>query len=203
MKQIGEFAKENKVTIRALHHYEKLGLIVPIKTDAFTGYRYYDENQSNVLKTITYLKSLGFSLSEIKQIIISQMDEQVLKRHLYAKRSQALIDVNSTNIRYNRIVALLAAIDRQSQKTKFDLEEIINMNNKDVKTDMTEHELFQYKARGMYDNAIENNLPLCTMCIDIDRFKNVNDTFGHGVGDVVIERIKNVMINNSMELNND
>ena len=62
MKQIGEFANENQVTVKALHHYEKLGLISPAKVDEFSGYRYYDEAQSTQLKVITYLKSLGFSI---------------------------------------------------------------------------------------------------------------------------------------------
>jgi DNA-binding transcriptional MerR regulator len=62
MKQIGEFANENQVTVKALHHYEKLGLISPARVDESTGYRYYEDGQSKVLKTIMHLKSLGFPL---------------------------------------------------------------------------------------------------------------------------------------------
>lgn len=39
--QIGEFSKLCGVTVKTLHHYEKLGLITPSKVDPWTGYRYY------------------------------------------------------------------------------------------------------------------------------------------------------------------
>lgn len=66
-----------------------------------------------MLKTINYLKLLGFSLSEIKSIIIRNSDIENLKKHLYAKKQQALIDINCTEIRYKRIVALLNVFDKQ------------------------------------------------------------------------------------------
>ncbi len=201
MIPIGAFAKENNVTIRALHHYEQLGLIIPNNTDEFTGYRYYDESQSSAIMTINYLKSLGFSLSEVKQMMSSEMDASVLKQHLYAKKQQALMDVNSTNIRYNRIVELLNVLDKQTQNMKIDLKEIINMDNNDIKIEMNEHELFNFEARIMYERANKNNLPLCILCVDIDQFKRVNDNYGYDIGDIVIERIKNSIADNLTEIN--
>lgn len=41
--------------------------------------------------------------------------------------------------------------------------------------------------------------PLCAMIIDIDDFKNVNDTFGHQFGDEVIQSVSNTMKNTLRE----
>ena len=39
--KIGEFSRLGRVTVRALRHYEEIGLLVPEIVDRDTGYRYY------------------------------------------------------------------------------------------------------------------------------------------------------------------
>ncbi|MCK5758585.1 MAG: MerR family DNA-binding transcriptional regulator [Clostridiales bacterium] len=52
MLKIGDFARKNNVTVRALHHYEEIGLLEPAKTDKFTGYRYYEESQTKEFRIL-------------------------------------------------------------------------------------------------------------------------------------------------------
>lgn len=66
--KIGEFSRLCKVTVRTLRHYEKIGLLVPEIVDRWTGYRYYSINQLQRMLDILELKSLGFSLEEIKDL---------------------------------------------------------------------------------------------------------------------------------------
>jgi diguanylate cyclase (GGDEF)-like protein len=202
MKQIGEFARENNITIRALHHYEKLGLISPTKIDEFTGYRYYDETQSNIIGTITLLKSLGFSLSEIKSLLEGGIDIPTFKKYLYEKKHQAIIDMDSTSTRLTRIVGILKVLEKSDDKS-FSIKEIINMKNEGNPFNLTGHELFGYESRRMYEKSIEENIPLCTMTLDIDHFKRVNDDYGHDVGDVVIARIMNTITSSLININNN
>ena len=194
MKQIGEFANENQVTVKALHHYEKLGLIHPAKVDEFTGYRYYEENQSKQLSTITRLKALGFSLSEIKDLLEDKMEREYLLDFLYAKKRQAQMDADSASMRYLRIAALIEAMEKVNESDKFDIKEITNMKTEEVSTIREGHELFNMIARGSFEQAADKNKPLCTLCGDIDRFKKINDDFGHDVGDIVIERVMDVAL---------
>lgn len=69
--KIGEFAKACGTKISVLRHYDRKGLLKPVYIDRFTEYRYYDRSQIAVFKTINEMKAVGFSLSEIRQILYS------------------------------------------------------------------------------------------------------------------------------------
>ena len=63
-----EFAKRAGVTIRALHHYDRLGLLKPSgRTGA--GYRVYSDRDFARLEQIVALKFIGFPLSQIREIL--------------------------------------------------------------------------------------------------------------------------------------
>lgn len=66
--KIGEFSQLMQVTVKTLRHYETLGLLLPDEVDEWTGYRYYRIEQMQRLNDIRRLKSLGFSLDEIKEL---------------------------------------------------------------------------------------------------------------------------------------
>lgn len=66
--KIGEFSRLGRVTVRALRHYEEIDLPVPEIVDRDTGYRYYAVGQLQKIQSITTLKSLGYSLEEIRDL---------------------------------------------------------------------------------------------------------------------------------------
>lgn len=66
--KIGEFSRLSRVTVRALRHYEKIGLLVPEIVDRQSGYRYYTVAQLQKMQSIVKLKGLGYSLEEIGQL---------------------------------------------------------------------------------------------------------------------------------------
>ncbi|MEG0327064.1 MAG: MerR family transcriptional regulator [Erysipelothrix sp.] len=68
MFKIGAFSKITNTTIRTLHHYEDLGLFMPVKYNEKTGYRFYSSDQIKDLNKIKVLQEVGFSLSQIKEM---------------------------------------------------------------------------------------------------------------------------------------
>jgi len=64
---IGKMAALNHITVQTLRHYDKIGLLKPLRVDEETGYRYYDIKQSAILDMIQYMKSLGMSLEQIRE----------------------------------------------------------------------------------------------------------------------------------------
>ena len=85
--RIGEVAAFFNVSVKAIRIYEKKGIIKPAKVDAYTGYRYYTVEQVQQLNALVELKALGFSLDEIKEIMVGGMTNEKLIRALTRKRT--------------------------------------------------------------------------------------------------------------------
>lgn len=66
MYRIGEFSKMTNLSIRTLRYYDDIGLLVPEEVDVFTNYRYYGKRNLEEVKIIEELKSVGFTLEEIR-----------------------------------------------------------------------------------------------------------------------------------------
>lgn len=83
MKTVNEVSKLTGVSVRALHHYDAIGLLNPTQvTDA--GYRLYDDTALARLQTILLFRELQFPLKEIKSILDSPdfNREQALKQQI-------------------------------------------------------------------------------------------------------------------------
>jgi DNA-binding transcriptional MerR regulator len=65
---VKQLARLAGVSVRTLHVYDKLGLLIPsVRTDA--GYRYYDEPELLRLQQILFYKELDLSLKAIGEIL--------------------------------------------------------------------------------------------------------------------------------------
>ena len=88
MLRIGDFSKLSRISIRMLRHYDEIGILHPESVDDVTGYRYYSESQLPLAGKIQALKSLGFGLSMIKEILGKYEDAREMERFLVAKQKE-------------------------------------------------------------------------------------------------------------------
>jgi DNA-binding transcriptional MerR regulator len=68
MLSIGELAARSGLTVRTLHHYDRVGLLQPTAREP-SGYRCYGTTEVERLYRIRALKSLGLSLAEIAGVL--------------------------------------------------------------------------------------------------------------------------------------
>ena len=61
MLRIGEFSKLAKVSIKTLRYYDKIGLLKPAMIDSATQYRYYTDEQLEMIRLISMYKESGLS----------------------------------------------------------------------------------------------------------------------------------------------
>ena len=87
--KIGEFARLAQVTIKALHHYDELGLLKPATIDTLTNYRYYTLEQLPRIHRIVALKDLGLSLEQIRLMLDEEMPTEQIRGMLRLKQAEA------------------------------------------------------------------------------------------------------------------
>lgn len=78
MYHIKKAAQLSGVSVKTLHHYDKIGLLVPAKSE--NGYRTYSQADLERLQVILYYKYLGFSLEKIAELL--SQDDHALLPHL-------------------------------------------------------------------------------------------------------------------------
>ncbi len=94
MYQIGMFSKMNRITAKTLRHYDSIGLLKPECIDGFTGYRYYSSGQIHKLNKIIALKQMGLSLNDIKEIIDTPINIEIL---LKGKEDELNLEIKQKN----------------------------------------------------------------------------------------------------------
>jgi DNA-binding transcriptional MerR regulator len=65
---VKQLAALSHVSIRTLHFYHQIGLLIPASIAA-NGYRLYEQPQLLALQQILFYRELGFELRQIKQIL--------------------------------------------------------------------------------------------------------------------------------------
>lgn len=84
---IGEVSKLMNIPIKALHIYEKKGLIKPFYTNPLNGYRYYRHEQFFKIDVIRHAnKKLNISLTEIREMLFHEDSKESLLQILEKKK---------------------------------------------------------------------------------------------------------------------
>lgn len=100
---VGQVAELAGVTVRTLHHYEQIGLLVPSER-SYAGYRLYSAGDLDRLHHVLYYRELGFALPDIA----SALDEPAADGLTHLRRQRELLQD-----RLNRLTSLIAAIDKE------------------------------------------------------------------------------------------
>lgn len=93
MYKIGEFSKITNLTIKALRYYDEENILSP-SSRAENGYRIYDEADFEKARLIFFLRSMNFSIAEIKDIVVHYETEDDLQYYLIEKKDQIEKNIN-------------------------------------------------------------------------------------------------------------
>ena len=107
-----------------------------------------------------------------------------------------LVTLNDMTAIEMKNVELASTLEQLKQSEQAILEQNIKLETlatRDSLTGLLNRRAFLEKFEIDYIDAIENDTPLCALMTDIDFFKKVNDTYGHGVGDDVIRAVSTTL----------
>ena len=83
----------------------------------------------------------------------------------------------------------IAGIAEDITERKLAEERLMHLAHYDVLTSLPNRVLFYDRLRQALAQAKRNQWTVGVMLIDVDRFKNVNDTLGHAVGDQLLQQV--------------
>ncbi|MCI4645371.1 MAG: GGDEF domain-containing protein [Hyphomonadaceae bacterium] len=82
---------------------------------------------------------------------------------------------------------------KQIEKLNDELEDVRNLSMRDALTGIANRRAFDARIDAELAQAEASGSALCLALADIDRFKRVNDTFGHRIGDEVLRIFASVI----------
>lgn len=111
MLTIGQMAKLNNISEQTLRLYDKIGLLKPDIVSNQNRYRYYNIKQSARLDMIQYMKSLGMTLSDIKEQL-DQKDISLIKNILAKKTTHINEQLQALKYQKQAIERTIKSYDR-------------------------------------------------------------------------------------------
>ncbi len=105
---VGEVARLSRVSVRTLHHYDEIGLLVPSGRSP-GGYRLYSAADLRRLQQILLYRELEFGLDEIAGMLAdpdADTDDHLRRQHRLMRA------------RRDRVIALLGAIEKEMEARK-------------------------------------------------------------------------------------
>lgn len=79
-------------------------------------------------------------------------------------------------------------------KKRFD--EVVMLSVVDSLTHVYNRRYFQHRLRDEFERGRRYDRDFCCLIIDVDKFKDVNDTLGHPIGDKVLKSIADILRTN-------
>lgn len=132
---------------------------------------------------------------------ITQRDQRML---LLATSAAAVLLAFGTSlalVRHRRLTRLLkernTCIEQQRHALYEANQKLDALSRTDPLTDLANRRHFDERADKEYKRHQRNGAPLSLLVIDVDRFKSVNDGYGHATGDTYLRAIAQVAARNA------
>ncbi|WP_163835892.1 GGDEF domain-containing protein [Spartinivicinus ruber] len=142
--------------------------------------KYKNDLYSNILMSLTHE---SFPENKAKNLWYEIIDHMQKLNHTlgrYVGISVASLDY-LTNIKCTLVEPKIIEEDKITY--------VAQATTKDELTSLYLRDVFEVVLKKEMDVAKRNNTTLCLLMIDIDNFKEVNDTYGHQKGDEVLSKI--------------
>ena len=99
-----------------------------------------------------------------------------------------------------RIKALQDALEERERELSEVNSRLLKMAQTDSLTDLDNRRYLEQRLDEMFEHSRRLKEPVAVVLCDLDRFKSVNDTYGHQVGDVVLKELARILKREAREI---
>ncbi|MGV1099802.1 diguanylate cyclase [Thiovibrio sp. JS02] len=82
----------------------------------------------------------------------------------------------------------------ESLQRAMDYEDLFEQARRDMLTGLDNRRVFEERIGPLLETARRHNHPITVASMDLDRFKQINDTLGHAAGDHALRMVANTMV---------
>lgn len=104
----------------------------------------------------------------------------------FAITSKAMVDV------HDRVIGLAGAVQDISERKQAE-EQLEKLAYHDTLTGLANRALFQREINQVLERAKRSGEPAALLLLDLDRFKEVNDSLGHAAGDELLGKVGHII----------
>ena len=188
--------------------------------------RYKNDSEQNNLKLLTVLNSGDTLLEKAYRAVFESKSSEFIdqgKEYLvetlpmevsggrfwqiitYAQKDEFLGEIRANENQKYFIAGFIGLLSfllgwLLTRKAWQPLGELEDSANYDQLTNLYNRRYLENNAKELIDKAILQEQPLCVAILDIDNFKIINDTYGHAIGDEVIQIFSNRLRNQNRPL---
>jgi diguanylate cyclase (GGDEF)-like protein/PAS domain S-box-containing protein len=126
---------------------------------------------------------------KIGDLLDAVRDIREIEVNMHSAQGRAFTaELAAIQMDYDGEPAILVSLNDISQRKRLEAELFIQANT-DALTNISNRRHFMVQAEQELRRARRFGRDLSVMMIDLDHFKNVNDTYGHAAGDTVLETV--------------
>ena len=103
--------------------------------------------------------------------------------------ARALVVFKENSRERERLEFLTGSLERTTAELRRESDKVAHLARHDAMTGLSNRTSFTEQLSRVFATAMQDGTPFAVMCLDIDRFKDVNDALGHDCGDLLLQAV--------------
>ncbi len=140
---------------------------------------------------VTHPEDLNLDQQYVEKLVAGQLDHYQMEKRYFHKNGQTvdvLLSVSVVHDAEGKVLHFVSQIEDITAR-KHEQERIRQLAFYDALTGLPNRRLFDERISQAMLTARRNKQQLALMFIDVDHFKQINDSYGHDIGDEVIKAV--------------
>lgn len=151
--------------------------------------------QKKTFQQITHPEDLEKDITQFEQLRDGVIKNYQLEKRYFHKQGNliwVLLSVSVVRDEADKALYFIAQIQDVTER-KYLMDRFVNQARVDYLTNLSNRRYFMEQAEAELHRALRYETPFALLMIDIDHFKQINDTYGHKTGDLVLQKLSELL----------